>query len=75
MTDTPIGGKFAHPKLPEKVDKLFELNIGELVDLPQAIPLHQHLSSFLVDRDQASCCGRSVQYRRRGTLYLFLNYP
>ncbi|KAL9634991.1 MAG: hypothetical protein Q9164_003748 [Protoblastenia rupestris] len=37
MGTTAEGQQLADPKLLEKIDKLFELNIGEYVDLPQLL--------------------------------------
>lgn len=63
----------ADPVLLEKIDKFFELGIGEYVALPQ-VRYHPTIRSRMAtDHSPATCCGRSVQVisrLRRGTAHL-----
>lgn len=43
MPVVSAGGGLGNPKLLEKIDKLFELNIGQYVDLSQVIYSHNLL--------------------------------
>lgn len=67
----------ADPGLLEKIDKFFELGIGEYVALPQ-VRLHPTLRFCIATKHcSVTCCGRSVQVisrLRRGTAHLLTTF-
>ena len=55
----------ANPVLLEKIDKFFELGIGEYVALPQVRQPFTLRSLMATKRYSVTCCGRSVEVRSR----------
>lgn len=67
----------ADPVLLEKIDKFFELGIGEYVALPQVREYPTSPSCMGTDQCSVTCCGRSVQVisrLRRGTAHLLTTF-
>ena len=60
MADLSITGKLADPALLEAIDKLFELNIGEYVALPQ-VSAASPTPHSKTDGYTAPGCGGPVQ--------------
>ena len=64
MGSTVDDHELADPKLLEKIDQLFELNIGEYVDLPQVRACCIQIWLEDTDLPLASRCRRSVKVRK-----------